>query len=221
MRNRSRYDLVSVYSGIPIIQRLWGLSVTEDDYIEDAIECMDQHLNMSNGEYHIHKKEIPEDLFVEMPDYDYIVGVYVDIPEDPTVLIPKIRENPKSYNGALINYIVREGGIVIEDPAHFLVGKTAVVIYSKALTDDEGHLLLTKKQVLAVANYSAHRHFRKRALMGDQQASAALALVEPEMDAAISSATMEDITVNALDASLDSITNFNRKFYGQSFRHSR
>lgn len=219
---------------------LYGIDMTEDDFIEMAYPVWRDIGNISTKQYRYYV-QLADDYIVQLPTYTESVDsvTLVDQPEyrdtydssgprrtnqaatlttsNFTTLNQSITQSP----GRTVNYILRDSNsIQITSPD--IVSKNLMIVYSAIDQDDDGLPLLNDKEVAAVAAETARRYITRKAFqlvgMKDKSTPTLLQIIIPEAERLMAAAKIDEkLNDDAIDKMLDIKTSWDRKVYGSRF----
>lgn len=221
-------------------QQLYGLDMTEDDFIEMAYDVWRTIGNIATTveRYYI---KVPGDFIIEIPKQAEFIDSVTIIDErnimesfdssgskDRNIFpyqernnLPTINQSITMSRGKSVNY-TNEGNNSIRITSIDALNRDVMVVYRSFDTDEDGLPFLNDKEVAAVAAGVAKREMVKKAFMGvalkDKTSVALLQYITAESARLLTAAKIdENITDDAIDKMLDVKTSWDRKQYGRRF----
>lgn len=221
-------------------QQLYGLDMTEDDFIEMAYDVWRTIGNISTivERYYV---KVPNDFIIEIPKQAEFIDS-VTIIDERTIIesfdssgnkdrnvfsyqersnLPTLNQSITKSPGKAVNYITEANNSIRITSANAL-NRDVMVVYRAFDIDEDGLPLLNDKEVAAIAAGVAKREMVKRAFMGvalkDKTSVALLQYITGESARLLTAAKIdENITDDAIDKMLDAKTSWDRKQYGKRF----
>ena len=213
VENNAEYKLVNIKMGLFKIESLFGLKADEDEYLENALNCLRLIGNLysiivrydatTDSEGYVC---LPSEAFeveaVSSGVYDWIAYSYRNVPSS---LYP---------NGTFLPYVFDGEGVKTE-----MKDKKISIIYRTFVADETGLPLVTEAEAEACAYWWLFVHTRKKVLRGEQLASSLLPMIEKDKNKALNQARCQmNLSQNYLDQLANSLFSQDRKVYGQSFK---
>jgi len=241
---------LNIMAAYPIYTRKYGLTMSEDDFIEEAYMALrDINSIPVKVYYHVAKPNNKDEMIINVPcnlnrilsvtaaplnrdgykDYEpYKMGTRVGYDEHMNILTGNsdlktyhFNDTPKVGLGSYIEYEwVDETAIKIIDTRLF---DTEIhIVYEGITVDEEGLPLITLKHAKAIAAKVALTKITHKMFRGDPSAGNILPYIQQEASRLVQAAAIpEHLTDNDLDKLLNEKVSFNRKRYNRSFKFNR
>jgi hypothetical protein len=211
--NNSNYDYTSIFRGIAMIQTFFGETPNEDDYLDNALECLRQIGNLHISLYgYVGKTDDKGELC--LPVSAMSIEYVTDGAEDFFTWSVRSEVSQLHPPGRSIDYKFLGDKIVTD-----FIEKDISVAYRTFKNDEEGLPMITQKEANACAYWWKWVDTRRKMYQGNQLAASVLQLAERDKNKAINQARVpEAYSQNFMDKMLDIIYSRDRKIYNRMYK---
>ena len=238
---------LNIRAGLPVLKRLYGLTMDEYDYLDLAVDALRDIKNFHTTEY-LAILQVDENGMAELPcNVDVIDAVtsvkmglkaFKDraryemsekIGTDDYFTARKIIQEiefeasfglTNSSGVGYIPYQLMSNNSIMVDPHK--AGDKVAIAFTGVAVDPEGFPMITRKQSNALAAIAALALTIKSTYSGNAKAANMLEFISGKASQLKQAASIpESISDNELDEILDAKTTFNRKSFGRPTRYSR
>lgn len=211
--NNSTFNYVSIFRGIAMIQTMFGETPNEDDYLDNALECLRQIGNLHTSMYG-YVGRTDENGKLCLPITAQSIEYVTDGTEDWTTWSVKSEISQLHPPGRAIKYKFL-GNEVITD----LLNQLISVAYRTYKSDEEGLPLITEKEANACAYWWKWVDTRRKMYQGNQLAASILQYAERDKNKAINQARIpERFSQNFMNQFADIVYSRDRKVYNRFYK---
>lgn len=211
--NNAVYDLVSIYTGLSKINSMFGDNVNEDDYLDNALNCLRLIGNVHPLLYGI-SAESDNEGYVCLPanalSIEAVTNGYFDWSSFSYM------GNTSNFNlsGQYIAYEFLGDRIRIEHP-----NKKVSILYKGYSSDEEGLPLITEAEAEACAYWWVYIDTRRKIRTGNASANNYFQIALSDKNKAINQARVPNkFSQNFLNQYGNVITSFDRKSYNKDYK---
>lgn len=214
--NNSTWDYTSIFSGMPKIRQFVSGSPDEDDYLDNALNCL-----RLIGNHHIGTREYigktDKEGWLCLPTLAYeIYAVTISSNNHYIERSIKTELSTKYPYGDFVSYEFFGDKIRVR---HY--HETDIrVLYRTILADEDGLPLITEAEAEAIAYYWIWVDTRRKMYQGNQLAANLLQLAERDKNKAINQARNHNghYSANFFNQYFDILTSRDRKSYGKDYK---
>lgn len=229
--------LHSIFSGLPILKRLYDITINEADYLENANYVLKQVGNLASS-FYLYTADA-KDYKIPLPCNAYNIqwvstkSIYRGGYEISTINVQPnhlinfeikqvldvwydniLNKSILHPEGDLITYRIENGYLVVP-----IDGITLTVLYRGYVTDEKGFPKITEDEAFAIAHYCAFIHANKMTFMGHPNGGNMLQVTMPQYEKAVARARIHTyLSHNAINDILDAAVSWDRKLYGMDMR---
>jgi len=241
MIDSSQFPKYNFFSSWAFLDEMYPMMFDRDTFLEKAWYAW-KKIGNKYSYLHVYEAEVPEDGVVEIPDNvetietvtsnSYFYNDYVNRVSGSSIFIyrngsqltqissldkPVIDNEIYNKIGPFVNYELHGTNILHFDKS--LYGMEVCIIYSGIISDEDCNPMITFKEAEAIAYQVAYVEFRRKASMGDKNASNMIQIARQEADNAMSAATIpEQLSENFNDQVLNEKFSFDRKIYNKNYK---
>jgi hypothetical protein len=211
--NNSTYDYTSIYRGIAMIQTFFGDTPNEDDYLENALECLRQIGNLHTSMYGYTSKT-DENGELCLPVTAMSIEYVTDGSEDWNTWSIRSEISQLHPPGRVVKYKFLGDKIVTD-----LEKRTLSIGYRSYKNDGEGLPLITEKEANACAYWWKWVDTRRKMYQGNQLAASVLPMAQRDKNKAINQARIpERYSQNFMDQYANILYSRDRKVYNKMYK---
>lgn len=214
--NNSNFDYVSIYRGLSLIQTFFDETPNEDDYLENALNCLRHIKNVHTTMYGFNgvandKGELC--LPIRALSIEYVSNGETDW----TTWSLKSQVSQLYPGGFFVSYKFLGDRIVTDYP-----DKTFSVAYRTYRQDEEGLPLITEREAEACAYWWKWVDTKRKTYKGNQLAASILQLTQRDKNKSLLQARIpERYSQNFMDQMLNIIYSRDRKSHNLPFKPVR
>ncbi|MCS7317145.1 MAG: hypothetical protein NZZ41_02330 [Candidatus Dojkabacteria bacterium] len=210
LENKARYDYQSIYAGMAKINYLFGDNPDQDDYLDNALNCLrligNVHIAMAT-----YTGESDENGKLCLPVQAFeIEAVTTNTAPDWMGNSLHMQVSNLYPRGNYEKYEFRGDHIIVRP-------KTKVtVLYRTYWHDENGLPLVTEREAEACAYWWKWVDTRRKMYQGNQLAAQIFSIVERDKNKAINQARVPDkFSQNFLNQYMNIITSYDRKYFNR------
>lgn len=210
LENKARYDYQSIYAGMAKINYLFGDNPEQDDYLDNALNCL-----RLIGNVHITSATHTDDsddegkicLPVQAFEIEAVTVNRVYDRMDDSLFMEVSNLYPR---GNYEKYEFRGDHIIVRPNIR------VTVLYRTYWHDEDGLPMITEREAEACAYWWKWVDTRRKMYQGNQLASQIFQIVERDKNKAVNQARVPDrFSQNFLNQYMNIITSYDRKYFNK------
>ena len=211
--NNSTYDYTSIFRAIAMIQTFFGETPNEDDFLDNALECLRQIGNLHPSMYG-YTSTTDNDGVLCLPVTAMSIEYVTDGSEDWNTWSLRSEISQQYAPGRAIKYKFIGDKIITDFPNTLLS-----VAYRTYKNDEDGLPLVTQKEANAIAYWWKWVDTRRKLYQGNQLAASILQFTQRDKSKAINQARIpERYSQNFMDQFADIMYSRDRKVYNKTYK---